>query len=138
MMPQLREIRGYEAAPEDPGPVGLYSGVRSLLQGHPFPVGGAVQRVDSRVVVVLDVHVGFAFVVEEHRHGRQRRPKVLRHTESPCPRCGYATRYKQSGPMRCACPNPLPTGPPLRFAPRYADGRSRRSGTTQGITGNTP
>jgi hypothetical protein len=27
------------------------------------------------------------------------------HLHSPCPRCGYATRYKQFGPMRCACPN---------------------------------
>jgi hypothetical protein len=30
------------------------------------------------------------------------------HLHSPCPRCGYATRYKQFGPMRCACPNPKP------------------------------
>ena len=22
---------------------------------------------------------------------------------SPCPVCGYATRYKQFGPIRCAC-----------------------------------
>ncbi len=25
------------------------------------------------------------------------------HLHSPCPRCGYATRFKQFGPMRCAC-----------------------------------
>ena len=26
------------------------------------------------------------------------------HLHSPCPQCGYATRYKQFGPIRCACP----------------------------------
>jgi hypothetical protein len=30
------------------------------------------------------------------------------HLHSPCPQCGYATRYKHFGPMRCACPNPKP------------------------------
>ena len=25
------------------------------------------------------------------------------HLHSPCLRCGCATRYKQFGPMRCAC-----------------------------------
>lgn len=26
------------------------------------------------------------------------------HLHSPCPQCGYATRYKQ-WPIKCACPN---------------------------------
>ena len=25
------------------------------------------------------------------------------HVHTPCPVCGYATRYKQFGPMRCFC-----------------------------------
>jgi hypothetical protein len=25
------------------------------------------------------------------------------HLHSPCPRCGYATRFKQFGPIRCLC-----------------------------------
>jgi hypothetical protein len=25
------------------------------------------------------------------------------HLHGPCPVCGYATRYKQFGPMRCLC-----------------------------------
>ena len=34
---------------------------------------------------------------------------TLTHTRTPpCPQCGYATRYKQFGPMRCACPEPRP------------------------------
>ena len=36
------------------------------------------------------------------------------HLHSPCPQCGYATRYKQFGPMRCACPNPNPKPKPRR------------------------
>lgn len=70
------------------------------------------------------------------------------HLHSRCPVCGYATRFKQYGPMRCACPpgsvtarqvpevratNPEhlhagvePSGPPLRIADRYSAGRPRR------------
>ena len=72
------------------------------------------------------------------------------HLHSPCPQCGYATRYKQ-WPNRCACPDAewrkvyvtstshvagiqaeqealdaareWPTGPALRIAPHYAAGR---------------
>ena len=65
-----------------------------------------------------------------------------------CPECGYATRWKQFGPMPCACPpeaiaarkaqtipvtNPAhlipstpPSGPPLQIADRYAAGRLHR------------
>ncbi len=25
------------------------------------------------------------------------------HLHNPCPRCGYATRFKQFGPIRCVC-----------------------------------
>jgi hypothetical protein len=73
------------------------------------------------------------------------------HLHSPCPRCGYATRYKQ-WPTRCACsgaerqkatstpPHVIeiwaeqetlnagrewPAGPALRVASRYAAGRPR-------------
>lgn len=73
------------------------------------------------------------------------------HLHSPCPRCGFATRFKQ-WPNRCACPEsqrhpkgqasrgpgsrPKPESttiqmhntdfgriPPLRIAARYASGR---------------
>ena len=72
---------------------------------------------------------------------------------SPCPKCGYATRYKQ-WPTRCACSDaerrkvrasipphvveiwaeqeelhakaPKPIGSALKLAPRYAAGRPRR------------
>ena len=67
------------------------------------------------------------------------------HLHHPCPRCGYATRFKQWG-IRCLCnrhcskdelnPPPRrnladdlpvghPSGPPLQIAPRYATGRPR-------------
>lgn len=39
---------------------------------------------DSSWGVTITGHTG------PHLHGR-------------CPECGYATRYKQFGPMRCAC-----------------------------------
>ena len=77
----------------------------------------------------------------------------LPHLHTPCPRCGYTTRYKQ-WPVRCLCNQDIwwrqmmanayherviapilaeqeqqnaallvPTGPPLSLAPRYAAGR---------------
>ena len=73
------------------------------------------------------------------------------HLHSPCPVCGYARRFKQFGPMRCACPSmsagrstsplvaeiqaeqeqknaalPIPSGPPLRIADQYSAGRPHR------------
>ena len=69
------------------------------------------------------------------------------HFHSPCPVCGYATRFKQYGPMRCACPRAVaarrepedsvtnaeqpparvePSGPRLPIADRYVAGRPRR------------
>jgi hypothetical protein len=73
---------------------------------------------------------------------------VTDHVHHACPRCGYATRYKQ-WPIRCLCnkydptwlttrrvrlhrnladdlPLGSPAGPPLRIADRYAAGRPRR------------
>lgn len=76
------------------------------------------------------------------------------HLHSPCPECGYATRYKQFGPIQCACPAPRkaaravpvvrstnpqhltpsapPSGPPLRIADRYQSGRPRSVGSNRG------
>lgn len=58
-----------------------------------------------------------------------------RHLHSPCPQCGYATRYKQ-WPIKCGCSNAQRQKirtelhkidyshiPPLRIADRYAAGR---------------
>lgn len=67
------------------------------------------------------------------------------HLHHPCPRCGYATRFKQH-PTRCGCSDSerpkidysqesrdievvdpvVCTGPVLQVADRYAGGRSTR------------
>jgi hypothetical protein len=40
---------------------------------------------------------------------------------SPCPVCGYATRYKQFGPVRCAC-NRYWTKEAMEAHKRYQEG----------------
>lgn len=69
------------------------------------------------------------------------------HLHSRCPVCGYATRFKQFGPIPCACPpgsvaalvtevratntehlhaGGERSGPPLRIGDRYSAGRPGR------------
>ena len=46
---------------------------------------------------------------------------VTDHVHHPCPVCGYATRYKQFGPIRCAC-NRYWTKEAMEAHKRYQEG----------------